>query len=106
MPDYLDFIQPWRVSDKGTLDTNTMCRKASHRNALGRAVAAQAHDHALERLQTLAVAFDNAIQHADCVARAQSRQSAAGASGHLGQRSNNVLHEKMPFTIQSDSQKL
>src|SRR5438876_11904080 len=106
MPDYLDFIQPGRVGDKGALDANAVRRKPSYGDALGRAVAAQTHDHALEWLQTLAVAFDNAIQHADRIARAQCRQSGAGAGGHLGERANNVLHEKLPFTIQSDSRKL
>src|SRR5262245_47705770 len=106
MPAYLDFIQPGRVGDKGALDANAVRRKASYGDALGRAVAAQTHDHALEWLQTLAVAFDNAIQHPDRIAWAQGRKSAASASGHPGQRSNNVLHHKIPFTIQSDSQKL
>src|SRR6478672_2357496 len=67
MPDYLNFIQPGRVGNKGALDANAVRRKASYGDALGRAVAAQTHNHALEWLQTLAVAFDNAIQHADCI---------------------------------------
>src|SRR4051812_46052661 len=47
VPDYLDFIQPGRIGNKGALDANAVRRQAAYGDALGCAVATQTHNHAL-----------------------------------------------------------
>ena len=85
MPDNLDVVEPRRIGNERAFDAHAVRCQSPHGKSLSGTAPAQAHHDTLEWLESLTVALDDAIHHANGIPGTQQWQGAAGPGWHFGQ---------------------